>query len=208
MPTPYSLQASGTLGSLNPGAAAALVAITPLLAQIDGLLGAQFGLGSLKADLVAQYQASVSLAVTISDPLASMKAVLEASIAVVSQIQAALAAGIALPTFTVSAVTQLQLIAALQVKIGAINALIELALGVRLAGLNFAGQLQAALSAGPAALYAGTGQTLAASLAQISSHDYSDAGLAPGDTVHVVVLVSKAPSFYAGASFLFPMPPE
>lgn len=208
MPTPYSLQASGTLGSLNPGAAAALVAIAPLLAQIDALLGAQFGLGGLKADLAAQYEASLSLTVSISNPLASMTAALEAAISLVAQIQAALAAGVIMPAFSVSAVTQLELVAALQIKLGAINALIELALGVRLDGLTFAGQLQAALSAGPAALYAATGQTLAAALSQIGSHDYSDVGLAPGDTVHVVVLVSKAPSFYAGASFLFPMPPE
>lgn len=207
MPTPYTLQAQGTLGAVTPGAALALAAILPLLGQIEVLLGAQFGLGALKADLTAQYKASLDLSIQVSNPAAQMQMALDAALATVATIQAAIQAGIVPPAFQVNAGLQLELIAALQIKLGAINALIELALGVRAAGLDFAGQLKAALSAGPVALYAATGQDIDAALAQISSHDYTDAGFGPGDVVTVIVLVSKAPGFHAGASFLFPLPP-
>lgn len=207
MPTPLSLQAAGTLGSLNIGAAAAAAAIVPLLAQVDLLLGADFGLGSLKADLAAQYTAALQLSATITDPQLQMLTALNAALQAVAQIQGAIDAGLVLPSFQVNAGAQLQLLAALQVKLGAINLLIEAALGVKSAQLAFLTNLRAALDAGPAALYAATGQDLQALLSQISSHNYGDAGFGAGDQVTGILILSKAPSFHAGASVLFPLPP-
>ena len=207
MPSPLSLQAKGTLGTITPGAALALAAIIPLLAQIDGLLGAEFGLGGLKGDLVAQYTAALNASVSLSNPLLQMTLALKAAADLVASIQSALDAGLVPPAFQVNVTTQLELLAALQVKLGAINALIELALGIKGDGLALAAQLQAALSVGPAAIYAATGQTLGDVVNQISGYDYSDAELTPGDTVTAILILSKAPGFHAGASFLFPLPP-
>lgn len=205
MPSPYALQVSGTLAEINIGAAAAIAGLLPLIAQLEAILGAQFGLGALKLDLVAQLQASLQVGLTVQDPTLRLQASLKAALRAVAEIQAALAAGITLPTINLSA--KLSLLAALQVRIGGINLLLQAALAIKLAALNLYGQAQAALTVGPVALYTATNQTLADLLNQVSSHDYTDSGLLPGDVVTMVVLVSKAPGFHAGASFLFPMPP-
>lgn len=207
MPTSYALQVAGTLGEINIGARLAVAGLLPLIAQLDAMLGAQFGLGALQADLAAQLQAYLSVSIEVSDPTALLTAALKGLLTAVAQIEAALAAGIVPPSIQISASATLALVAALQAKLGGISALLDLTAGVRLAAVGLVGELTAALSVGPAALYAATNQTLTAALGQISGHDYSDAGFAPGDTVTVVVIVSKAPGFYAGAQILFPLPP-
>jgi len=207
MPTPYTLRVSGTLGEINVGARLAILGLIPLLAQIDAFLNAQFGMGALQLDYAVQLQAALNVHVEITDPTALLTGAIKAAAAALVQLEAALAAGLVPPSIAIGASANLSLIAALQAKIGAINLLLDLALGVKLSALDLLAQVKGALSVGPAALYAGTGQGLSTALSAIAAHDYSDAGLAPGDTVDILVIVSKAPGFYAGASVLFDMPP-
>jgi hypothetical protein len=206
MPTPLTLMASGTLGEINVGAQLAVAALLPLIGQLDLLLGAQFGLGQLKAELIAQLDAALNLTITAVNPLDSILVAIAGALAAIAGLQASLSAGIALPSINVSA--SLEVIASLQVRIGGIQALLDLSLGIRLQGLGVHSALAAALSVGPVACYAATGQQLSTLLGQIGSRDYQgEIGIAPFDTVDAVLLLSKAPGFYAGASVLFVMPP-
>ena len=130
------------------------------------------------------------------------------AIAAVATLQAQIAAGLAPPTFSLSIAANLKLIAELQARLGGIQALLDLSLGIKLQGLNIQAALALALGLGPVALYGASGQPLSALLTQISNRDYlTDAGLAPSDTVDALLLVSKAPGFYAAAGVLFLMPP-
>lgn len=207
MPTPLQLQVAGNLGQVNIGAAFAVAALLPVLAQLDAVLGAEFGLGSLKADLVAQYKAALDINISFTDPFGSLQIALAATLAAVAELEAAIAAGVTPPSLQIDITAQADLLVALQLKLAGINALLELAAQIRLAGLNAAGQLKAALGVGPVALYAATGQSLSGVLGQIAVQDYSAEGFSPSDTVSVILIVSKAPGFQAGASVLFPMPP-
>jgi hypothetical protein len=192
---------------VNVGAAFAVAALIPVLAQLDAVLGAEFGLGSLKADLVAQYKAALDISISLTDPLGSLLAAFSATASALAELEAAIAAGIAPPSLQVDLTAQADLLVALQLKLGGINALLELAASVRLAGINAAGQLQAALGVGPVALYAATNQPLSTLLSQIAAQDYSAEGFSPSDLVSAILILSKAPGFQAGASVLFPMPP-
>ena len=204
MPQPFQKMVSAPLGGINVGASLAATAIVPLLAQLQAMLTASFGLGALKADLVAQFKASIGISVAFGDPIAQLKMAIQASIQVVAGLQAALALG--LPTISVQVSVSLQIAAVLQIKIGGINLLIDLTLGVRLAGVSFLAQLQAALSAGPATLYAWTNTPMNTIQSQIGSYLFNADGFNPGDNVSGVMILAKDPSFYAGASFLFLMP--
>jgi len=208
MASELSLLKVGTLGEINIGAQLAATALLPLLGQLDLLLGAQFGLGQLIADLQAQLSAALNFNAQLVLPQLGLEAALSGALAAVALLQAQISAGLSPPTFTISLAANLKLIAELQVRLGGIQALLDLSLGIKLQGLNVQAALALALGVGPVALYGATGQPLAALLSQISSRDYqADAGIAPGDVVDALLLVSKAPGFYAAASVLFVMPP-
>ena len=84
-----------------------------------------------------------------------------------------------------------------------INLLIDLTLGVRLAGINFLAQLGAAISAGPAVGYGWSGISMAALQTQIAAYNFLADGFLPGDTVSGVMLLTKSPSAFVGMQFLF-----
>lgn len=194
------------LGEINVAANAAVLLTVPLLAEFDLVLMGGFGLGALQADIAAQLNASISaqvdLGLQISDPLAALRESLEAAI----QIQASIAATIALglPAIQVEISAELSasasISAALGLKLGGIQLLISAALAVKLPLANFVGELAASLSAGPVALlsFADPGDTLASAGFQLNSlFSAGIAGIAPGDQVYGVVLVTKAPSAWA-----------
>lgn len=208
MATPFHKEMDAPLGAINVGANLAAAAILPLLAQVNLLLTGAFGLGPLKADLVAQFKAAVAISVSFGDPIAMLKAAIAAILNVTASLQAALALGIPTPSIQVSA--SIALAAALQVKLGGINLLIDLSLGVRLKGLNFLAQLNGALSLGPATLYTWSDQPMSAFASDVATHNWTIDGYNPADPlcrVSGVMIMAKDPSVYAGFSFLFPMPP-
>lgn len=205
MPTPLKLLTQGTLGEINVGAKVAVLAILPLIAQLDLQLGADFGLGQLKLEIQSRLQAALQAAIQLQLPSASLLTALQGALQAVLAIQAALASGITPPSLSIA--STFQVIAELQAKLSGLQLMLDLAAGVRLQGANVVGAINAALSAGPVALYGATGQPLSALLGQIGGEDYAAIGISDADVCDALFIISKAPGFYAGASVLFPMPP-
>ena len=194
----------GPLSALNVGASLAASAMLPLLGQINLLLTGAFGLGPLKADFMAQYQAALNISISFGDPIAMLKAAIAAVLSVTASLSAALALGI--PPINLQVSASLALMAALEVKLGGINLLLDLSLGVRLAGINFLAQLRAALSAGPVAMYGWQELPLASLMGEVGGYNWAADGFYPGDPTMGVLLIAKEPSAAAGFSFLFGLP--
>lgn len=204
---------TGVIGSfslldLNVAAAGSLAVFAPVLSQLDLSLNGTFGLGALQADISAQFnaalEASVSLNVEVSNPLANFQSTLQGLGQLQASIQAALVLGLPTVSAELSAglAAQTAITAALGAKIGGIAALIEASLSAKLAALNFIGDLEASLSAGPVFLLAINGDGLATAGASIGTSfagGLVDGGnnIAPGDTVYGLVLVTKSPSAWA-----------
>ena len=205
---PLDPEHGGTLGQFNIGLAAAIPIINPLSAQLDALIG--FGLGPLQADLAAQFNASVALQATltlqVSDPTAS----LQLAIAALAQLQAALVAALTLPSINMSLSAELgasvALAAALAIKLGGIKVLIEAALSVKIAAIELAARMAAALGAGPVYIVTFHGDPLSVTGGSIAAKfstglsDGSVTPLLPGDVVDGVILVTKDPSASAALS--------
>lgn len=183
------------------GSANAAASILPLLAQIQLLLTGAFGLGPLKADLLAQFNAAVGFSIAFGNPLIALKGAVAATAQILAALRAALAIGIAPPTFSVSA--SLKLAATLQLKLGGINLLIDLSLGIRLAGINFLAQLNLALSLGGLQLYAWEGQDMVTTKAQIAAYNFGPDGFPPLTQVYGVMLVTATPGASGSFKFLF-----
>jgi len=189
------------LGSINVGAAASATALAPLLAQLNLMLTDPFGIGALKADFVGQFKAQVNFSVQFADPIALLKATISSALSIVASLSASLALG--LPPLSIQISASLGLAAALSVKIGGINALIDLTLGVRLAGVNFLAQLNAAIGAGPVVGYGWSGISLATLQGELASYNFGADGFLPFDTVSGVMLLTKDPGAFTGMQFLF-----
>lgn len=198
---------SFTLGEINIGLAAGIGLMNPLLLQLDLFLTGQFGLGPFLADIQVQFNAAISavlqLSIGISDPFAALKALLAAMV----QVQAALAVALSLqlPSISIQATAQISAIAslsaALSLKIGGIKAMLAAGLALKIPALQFISEFRAALSAGPAHLLAFTGDSLAATGAQIASQ--FSTGLGPSDPINPleavsgVLLLTKDPAVFA-----------
>lgn len=189
------------VGSVNVGAAAAAGAIAPLLSGLNGALTNPFGIGAMKADFVGQFKAQVNFSIKYGDPIAALKATIQASLSIVASLQASLVLGV--PTANVQISTALSLAAALQAKIAGVNSLMDSILGVRLGGVNFLSQLNAAIGAGPVVGYGWSSVTMAQLQSQISGHSFVSEGFLPTDVVSGVMLVTKDPSAFVGMQFLF-----
>lgn len=198
---------SYTLGEVNIGLAIGIGLMNPLLLQLDLFLTGQFGLGPFLADIQVQFNAAISavlqLSIGISDPLAALRALLAAML----QVQAAIAVALSfpLPTISIQASAQVavitSLMAALSLKIGGIKAMLAAGLAVKIPALQFISEFQAAMSAGPVHLLAFTGDSLAATGAQIASQ--FSAGLGPSDPINPleavsgVLILTKDPAVFA-----------
>lgn len=187
---------------MHIGAAAAASAILPLLAQMQLMLGF---IGGLKADVVAQFHAAVAFQISFVDPVAAIKNAITAALRVVAGLQASLQLGI--PPLGVQVSASINLAAALQVRLSLINAAIDIALGVRLTGLNFLGQLTGALNAGPIVGYAWNSQSMLALQGEIAGYNFAADGFGPLTPVSGVMILTGAPSAYIGLQFMFVTPP-
>lgn len=200
--------ASGTLGEINIGLAAAIGFINPLGAQIDALVG--LGLSPLQVDLAAQFNAALAaqatLTLQVTDPLAAIKAALAAVI----QLQAALTAALALPPLHLSLSAELSasaaLSAALSAKIGGLRLLINAALNIKIPAIRAAAQIAADLSAGPAIVLVFDGISDATPLSVIGSLIQAKfaAGVThgantifPTDPTSGILIITKGASVFA-----------
>jgi hypothetical protein len=135
-----------SLFDVNVGLAGALGVINPLAAQLDAALS--LGILPFQAELSAQLDASVALSLTM--PSVSLAAALSAMADIQASIQAALAAAITMPGVGISA----DLSASIAAKLGLLSVLIDGMLAVKIPALGLAGELAAALAAGPVVLLA------------------------------------------------------
>jgi len=200
---------TGGLGDINVGAAAAVAFLNPLSAQMDAMLA--FSLGPLVADLSVQLDASLALSATlalsISDPFANIKAALEALI----ELQASLTAALALPPLVLSLSAEISasaaLSAALSAKLGGLNLLVDAAIAVKIPAVKAAASLSASLAAGPFVILGFDGldvlppadgnmtlqQVGNAIQAKFSGTIGSGPTISSSDQVSGVIIVTKAP---------------
>jgi len=200
------------LGAINIAAATSLTLFNPLLAQFDLAISGQFGLGALQTDLNAQFNAAlnvqVNIGLTVSNPLASLQASLSAIAQLTAGLQAAISLGLPSVNAQVSADVSAAaaLTAALGIKLGGIKALIEAALSVKIPAVNFIADLTANLSAGPVVLLS-FGYPSDETLANVGADPAALfgaglTGIAPGDGVAGIMLVTKTPAAKVGISAL------
>lgn len=207
MPVPFKKIAGPLpLSGVMNGAALAALNLPPLLAQIQALIHGAFGLGPLKADLLAQFKASVAISVSFGDPIAALRAAIQAALQVVASLRVMLSLGI--PPINLQVSASLALAASLQVKIGGINLAIDLALGVRLAGLNLLAALQLHLSLGNVSLYGWSEQTMPQVQAQIQAYPFNGDGFLPNQQTYGIMLATATPGASASFAYMFlPLPP-
>lgn len=187
-----------TLGAVNVGGAFALSAIAPLMAQLDVQIGL---IGSLKADVSAQFNAAVNFQINFSNPLATLANAIKASVQVIAGLQAALALGI--PPLSVQISASINIAAAALAKISLLNASIDAALGVVGAAGSAVGQLSGALSAGPVVGYGWSGVTLAQLQTEMASYNFGADGFSPLTGVYGILVLTGSPSAFAGIQFMF-----
>jgi len=95
----------------------------------------------------------------------------------------------------------------LELKLGGINAAIDLALAAKLGAVNFLADLNLKLSLGGVALYYWRDIDTSTLLAQIAAHNFAGEGFAPADLTTGVMLLTKTPGASASFNFLFALPP-
>jgi hypothetical protein len=198
-----------SLFEVNIAAAASIGFVDPLLAQLDLMLFGQFGLGSLQADLTLQFNAAISasaqLNLQVSNPFLPLQAVIAAILQLQAAIEFLLASG--LPTVSLQLSAQLSaaasLAATLSLKLGGIRLLLEVAIALKLAAVKFFADLQASLSAGPVHILSFDQTPAPFSLANAGTSidtlfSTGLSGILPSDPVYGLVIVTKAPSAWAG----------
>lgn len=201
-----------TLGELSIGATAAVSFLVPLSAQLDLAIFGPFGVGSIQADLSAQFNTALalnaSLTASLSNPVANFQQALVALAQLTVAIGQALAAGI--PTMGVDIGIQISSTAALtgslSGKLGGISALISAALAVKIGANQFAGELQASLAApGIDVLVFGFDAPMTAQQVGIeASVQFSMLpGILPTDQVTGIMIVTKNPAAGAAIGALF-----
>lgn len=189
---------------INVGLGATLGLLNPLLAQIDLALFGSLGLGAFQLDLQAQLSASlgVQLALTLPNPFASF----QAALAAIAELQLSLE----LPNLSLQLSASLSFSAMLGLQIGGLDIALQAALAVKIPMVRLAAQMAAALNAGPVFALVFNDEpsqhvTLAQAGQQISSMFSAglvdpDSGnlIAPNAPVYGILLVTSAPSAWAG----------
>lgn len=194
------LVGSYTLGGVNVALSGAVVLVVPLLAQVDLMLTGQFGLGALQSDLSAQLNAALSaqasLSLRVSNPLEALRLQLSALVSVQANIAGALSLG--LPTISLSLSASFAIAASLALKLGGIRLLIQLALQLKLPLVNLLASIQASLSAGPIVLmsvgFAAPSTLLSSTSEYTGLVSGGIGGIAPGDQVYGVIMLTKNPA--------------
>lgn len=201
-----------TLGEVNVAATAALGFMIPLSAQLDLAIFGQFGLGSLQAEFSASFNASLSLnaslSISVTNPIEAFQRALAALLQAEAAILLALQLGI--PAMGVelnaSISASAALSASLAIKLGGISALIEAALQIKLQAVQFMGEFQASLSAGPIDVLA-FGFDVPMTAAQVGAEAQAMFQALPGiqatDQVSGVMIVTKNPAASLAIAGLF-----
>lgn len=198
----------------NVGAAAAVGAINPLGAQIDGLLAG--AIGPFQALLAAQLNASLvaqaNIQLQITDPLAALRALLAALV----ELQASINAALALPPLQVSLSAELSaaaaLAATLQAQLGPLQLLINAALDIKIPFIRLAADLGASLNVGPFFAFNFDNANLSGAGAEIAALfsaglDDGTNTIAPnGEAVFGIVIVSKELSLSGHLSAIIDVP--
>jgi hypothetical protein len=201
----------GTLGSVNFGAAAAVAALLPLTAEIDAFIGVT--LGPLQADLTAQFRASADFSIranlALTSPFLSASLVLQALVS----LQGALQASLQLPSIAFGGIdvsASVALSAALEVKLGLLNAAVKAMLAVKIPAVELAARLGVALSAGPVILveFGGLGATTlagnGANIATLFGTGLTSAGgINPLEFAEGYIFVTKVPGVKAALDLMF-----
>lgn len=201
---------AGTLGEINIAASGAIAILFPLLAQIDLTLFGEFGLGALSFDLNLQLQAalqaSLDINLSISNPILNFQKILADIELLISDIENAILGLI--PVISIDANLQLSFLAnfaaSINLQLGGLELLLQLALAVKIPAVTFAAEISAAISAGPLFVLAfdsepaGTDITLSEVGTQIASSfatglDFGPNHIDSTDPVFGLVLVTKAP---------------
>jgi hypothetical protein len=205
-----------SLVDFNVGAAGAVLLINPLAAQLDALL--TVGLGLYQSDVLARLNAALAAQASLSLAISpfTIGAQLNASLAAMAQLRAALALGLGLPNIALSA--NLSITAALKIELGAIRALIQAALAVKLPAVTVAASLSAALSAGPFYVLTFSESALSAVGSHINAKAQAgfsgaEAGLSspaqdilPTDQVFGILIVCKDPALMASFGAIISVP--
>jgi hypothetical protein len=181
--------------------------LNPLLLQLDLFLTGQFGLGPFLADIQVQFAAAISaqlqMSLSLSDPLAAIRATLAAFASLQASLAVALSLG--LPTVSLQIGAQIAAMASLSgtlaLKVGGIKALLAAGLAVKIPALRFVAQISAAMSAGPVALLSFTGDTLAFTGGEISALFAAGIGgshpIPAGAPVSGVIILTEDPAVFA-----------
>lgn len=195
---------AGTLGNINVRVAGALSVLNPLLLQIDLTLFGSLGIGSLLFGLQTELDAALDFQVQLGlTGLPNIAAILAA----IAGLQASLVLGIGLPDVSLSLSSSLALSAGIAAQIGGLSALVDAAVALKIPATTLAGQLEAALGAGPVFVVAWDGVSLSSAGSSISA-DFSAGmtlgpnSIAPSDITYGVLLVTKAPSAWVGMQAL------
>lgn len=211
---------TGTLGSVNIGAAQAVNVINPLAGQLDAMVA--FGIGPLQSDLASSLGAALSLQATLrlqtTDPFSAIRHALQALI----ELQGSLTAALSLPPVVLSVTAELtaaaSVAAAVTAKLGAIKLLLDAATNIKIPSVRLASDLAAALSAGPVVLLSfdgmnvsGSGgppgatlQEVGASIAAKFSFPVGSPAIQPTDAVSGIVIITKTPAAFTALGSIVP----
>lgn len=196
----------GTLGEANIGLFAGVAALNPLSAQLDAAIA--FALGPLQADLSASLDAAIglqaTLALTFTDPTALIRAALQAVI----ELTATLTAALSLPPLVLDVSAELgasaALSAALSAKLGAISAILQAAVAVKIPAVRLAADLTAALNAGDVVLLSFDGlsdptdlQTIGSLVESKFAGGIGSGAIGPTENVAGIIMVVSSPSVFA-----------
>ena len=205
----FHVVGSFPLGGIHTAANASAVILGPVLGELDLLLFGQFGLGPLSADTFLQFNAAATANIQLALQLSNPFDVIQRTLAAMAQVQASLsaAASLSLPNLQIAglAAANAALQASFGVKLGGIQAQIAAALAIKAPAVDFLAQLSANLALGPVVVgswgFANPPTSLTITGSEISAAFSSGLpGIAPGEAVYGVLLVTKVPSASAGIS--------
>ncbi len=199
-----SLEHSGNLSvrDVIPQLDKAFKLLALMNAQLDAVVfgGVGIGLGTLQAEasaqLAAAVQASVNVGLSISNPVLGFQLAVAASAALIAQLQIAMASPFLVGVNVSASLTaSAALVAALEIKVGGLNAAIQAVLDLKaqIAILD--------LTPGPVAMYwwdaTGTTPTLTQAGVQIQAEfamTGNRANIAPGAPSYGILLVTQVPA--------------
>ena len=185
------------LGSINIAAGTAVTLLGPLLGQFDAMLFGTVGLGALELDLSIQFNAVIQANIALANPFAAIQAALQALLTIQLSIGAMVAGG--LPALNLNMMASigvnLGLIGFLGAKLAGLQLMISAAINAKLPVIDFLAGLNIGASCVLASFGFASSDTLSSAGTSINSFFQTGfEGIAPGDTVYGVIILTKSPS--------------